>query len=101
MSELLPLTIGTELKVIAWDFPKLDDPEADAQRMARAALWQSPGIPQVAAVAPDVETAAEGAKAAVERVTRDYTGWRRLLPPHIAVLATVPWPSEKRTSFCP
>ena len=50
-------------------------------------------------MAPDVETAAEGAKATVERVTLYDTELRRLLPPHIAVLATVPSPSEKRTNF--
>jgi len=87
--------------VIAWDFPKLDDPEADARRVARAATWSRPGTPTVAAVAPDVETAAEGAKATPDRVRRYYAELRRVLPPQIAVLATVPWPSEKRTRRYP
>jgi len=59
LSELMPATNGTDLKVIAWDFPKLNDPEADARRLARAAWWNQKGAPMVAAVAPDVETAAE------------------------------------------
>jgi hypothetical protein len=101
LSQLLPATSGTGLKVIAWDFPKLVDPEADAQRMADAALWSRPGVPRVAAVAPDVETAAEGTQLSAENVTRYYTRLRELLPPEIAVLATVPWPSEKRTGFYP
>lgn len=101
LSQLLPATAGTELRVIAWDFPKLIDPEGDAHRMARAALWQLPGVPRVAAVAPDVETSSEGTHLSPDAVARYYTTLRAALPPEIAVLATVPWPSEKRTGFYP
>lgn len=101
LGELLPATVGTGLKVIAWDFPKLIDPEADARRMAKAALWSRPGVPQVAAVAPDVETAAEGTRLSTPNVHRYYSELRKHLPDHIAILATVPWPSEKRTGWYP
>lgn len=101
LSQLLPATAGTDLKVIAWDFPELHDPEGDAHRMARAALWHQPGVPRVAAVAPDVETNAEGTHLSPDAVTRYYTTLRAALPPEIAVLATVPWPSEKRTGLYP
>jgi hypothetical protein len=101
LSELLPATVGTDLKVIAWDFPKLIDPEADALRMAAAATWSRPGVPQVAAVAPDVETSAEGTRLSPDAVSRYYATLRAALPPQIAVLATVPWPSEKRTGSYP
>jgi hypothetical protein len=103
LGELLPATAGTGLDVIAWDFPKLLDPEGDARRMAYAAWWgwQQPGMPRVAAVAPDVETAAEGTRLSAEAVSRYYTTLRAELPAHVAILATVPWPSEKRTSSYP
>jgi hypothetical protein len=101
LSQLLPATAGTGIKVIAWDFPKLIDPEVDAQRMVDAATWSRPGVPRVAAVAPDVETAAEGTRLSPDAVTRYYAHLRAHLPPEIAVLATVPWPSEKRTGFYP
>jgi hypothetical protein len=101
LSQLLPATAGTGLKVVAWDFPKLIDPEADALRMAAAATWERPGVPRVAAVAPDVETAAEGTQLSPDAVTRYYATLRAALPPEVAVLATVPWPSEKRTGFYP
>ena len=58
--------------------------------MARAATWNRPCTPTVAAVAPDVETAAEGARATRDRVLRYYAELRKVLPPHVAVLATVP-----------
>ena len=101
LSQLMPATTGTDLKVIAWDFPKLDNPESDARRLARAAFWTKKGAPMVAAVAPDVETAAEGTKVTPERVRRYYTALRKALPKRTAILATVPWPSEKRTSSYP
>jgi hypothetical protein len=101
LRELLPATKGVGLDVIAWDFPKLVDPEADAQRMADAATWRRPGVPRVAAVAPDVETAAEGTHLSPDAVARYYTTLRRLLPEDVAVLATVPWPSEKRIGSYP
>jgi len=101
LSQLMPATAGTGLKVIAWDFPKLIDPEGDARRMALAASWSRPGAPRVAAVAPDVETAAEGTRITAEGVRRYYTALRAALPPDIPILATVPWPSEKRIGKYP
>lgn len=101
LSELMPATKGTDIKVIAWDFPKLLDPEADARRLARAAWWNQKGAPMVAAVAPDVETGAEGTRLSTDRVRRYYAELRKRLPARTAILATVPWPSEKRTGWYP
>ncbi len=101
LSQLLPATKGTGIAVIAWDFPTLDDPEADARRLARAAFWHRDGVPMVAAVAPDVETAAEGTTITRERARRYYTELRKRLPRRTAILATVPWPSEKRVRKYP
>jgi hypothetical protein len=98
---LLPATRGTGLKVVAWDFPTLADPVADARRMAKAARYRCPGCPRIAAVAPDVETAAEGTRIGVAAVDRYYRALRAALPPDIAILATVPWPSEKRIGRYP
>lgn len=101
LGQLLPATQGTPLRVIAWDFPKLVDPVADARRMARAALYRKAGAPRVAAVAPDVETGSEGTHLSARGIDLYYSTLRRLLPPHIAILPTVPWPSEHRISSYP
>ena len=101
LRSLLPATVGTSIKVIAWDFPTLDHPVDDARRLARAATFHCGGCPRVAAVAPDVETAAEGTHIGDAAVARYYTTLRRLLPPEVAILATVPWPSELRTGRYP
>ncbi len=98
---LLPATRGTGLKIVAWDFPKLADPVTDARRLARAVQFRCPGCPRVAAVAPDVETAAEGTRVGDRAVARYYSALRTALPADIAILATVPWPSEKRVGKYP
>ncbi|GAC1609833.1 MAG: hypothetical protein NVS3B26_13260 [Mycobacteriales bacterium] len=91
---LVPAAHGAGLKVVAWDFPLLSDPAADALR-ARKAL--DTGID---AFAPDVETTAEGTHATRRRVTlylslvRTYAGDR-------PVAATVPRPTPTRLSSFP
>ena len=101
LSQLLPATKGTDIKVVAWDFPKLVNPEDDARRLAKAAWWRRPGVPMVAAVAPDIETASEGTRATPSSINRYYRTLRKSLPRHVAILATVPWPSEKRITRYP
>ena len=101
LGQLLPATRGTQIRVIAWDFPKLVDPVADARRMARAALYRKAGAPRVAAVAPDVETGSEGTHLSARGIDLYYSTLRQLLPPHVAILPTVPWPSEHRLHSYP
>jgi hypothetical protein len=91
---LVPAAHAAGLRVVAWDFPTLSDPVADARR-AQAALAAG-----VDAVAPDVETAAEGTYATAPRITlylslvRSYAGTR-------PVAATVPRPTAWRLQNFP
>jgi hypothetical protein len=94
LPELVPLAHAAGIAVVAWDFPFLSDPVADAAR-ARQALKAG-----VDAFAPDVETAAEGTHATARRVTlylslvRSYAGAR-------PIAATVPRPTPKRRASFP
>ncbi|MFN2626029.1 MAG: hypothetical protein ABR520_08100, partial [Mycobacteriales bacterium] len=103
LRRLLPATRGTGVRVIAWDFPTLRNPVADARRLAAAANYVAPGVgtPRVAAVAPDIETRAEGTHLSRVAVAQYYVALRRALPRDVAILATVPWPSEKRINRYP
>jgi hypothetical protein len=101
LGSLMPATKRTNIKVVAWDFPTLVHPEADARRLARAAWWHKPGVPMVAAVAPDIETASEGTHATRGSIERYYRTLRKSLPSRVAILATVPWPSENRVNRYP
>jgi hypothetical protein len=89
---LVPAAHAAGIKVIAWDFPFLSDPVADARR---AQLALAAGVD---AFSPDVETVAEGTRLTTRRLSlylslvRAYAGRR-------AVIATVPRPSAARRSF--
>jgi hypothetical protein len=98
---LLPQTRGTNIKIVAWDFPTLENPAADARRLAAAVRYRAGSdSPQVAAVAPDIETGAEGTRSSWRRVSAYLQTLRRLLP-HTPILTTVPWPSEQRRGRYP
>jgi len=96
---ILPSSGRAGIKIIAWDFANLAHPEADARRLASAALFRCGGCPRVAAVAPDIETAAEGTRINGSNVIRYYNELRKRLPADVAILATVPWPSEARKNY--
>jgi hypothetical protein len=99
---LLPATAHTNVRIVAWDFPELKHPYGDAYRLARAAWagWNT-SSPHVAAVAPDIETPAEGTHTSSRRVTQYLTELRKLLPANVAILTTVPWPSSQRVGIYP
>jgi hypothetical protein len=101
LKKLLPATKGTGIKVIAWDFPQLKDPVRDAKRLAAAAKYTVKGAPRVAAVAPDIETGAEGTILSGRRVTTYMKTLRALLPKDVAIIGVVPWPSEHRVGKYP
>jgi hypothetical protein len=101
LRRLLPATAGTGIRVIAWDFPQLANPVADARRLAAAARFTVPGAPRVAAVAPDIETGSEGTKLSSQRVAVYLSTLRKLLPNDVSIIGVMPWPSEKRAANYP
>jgi len=89
---LVPAAHRAGLRVIAWDFPFLSDPVADATRAKRAL---DSGVD---AFSPDVETAAEGTYVTTRRL-RVYLGLVRSYAGKRPVIATVPRPSPARKTF--
>jgi len=102
LHQLLRATAHTDVKVVAWDFPELKNPARDAWRLAYAAYADyHANVPHVAAVAPDIETGAEGTHTSAKRVAIYLATLRRLLPRNVAILTTVPWPSSARVGRYP
>jgi hypothetical protein len=102
LTELLDATRGTSVRVVAWDFPELWHPVRDARRLALSArIGRSGPGPHVAAVAPDIETPAEGTFNAAWRVRTYMTALRRHLPADVSILGTMPWPSRYRIADYP
>lgn len=98
---LLRATRGTGIRVVAWDFPNLAHPVQDARRLAAAARFTCKGCARVAAVAPDIETRAEGTHLSGPAVYAYYKALRAAIGSGMTILATVPWPSESRTGHYP
>jgi hypothetical protein len=94
LPELVPAAHAAGLSVVAWDFPYLSDPVADAERARRAF---ADGID---AFAPDIETSSEGTYSTARRVSlylslvRSHAGGR-------PVAATVPRPTPLRRKIFP
>ncbi|MFN2539208.1 MAG: hypothetical protein ABR549_13815 [Mycobacteriales bacterium] len=80
------------LFVIAWDFPFLSDPVADARRAEQALVAGVDGF------SPDVETTAEGTRLTSRRL-RLYLSLVRQAAGTRPVIATVPRPSSARRGY--
>lgn len=87
------------LKVIAWDFPYLSDPAADADRAVRALQFSIDGH-QIDAFSPDIETAAESTWPTRRRV-RYYLSVVRRAAGSRPVVTTVPRPTPPRLAAFP
>jgi hypothetical protein len=87
------------LKVIAWDFPYLSDPAADAYRAKRALAFRDHGQ-RIDAFSPDIETAAEGVFLTPRRVAY-YLSLVRRTAGNRLVVTTVPRPTRKQLAAYP
>lgn len=85
LKALVPRAHARGIHVVAWDFPTLVNPAADAAR-ARQALADGAD-----AFSPDIETPAEGTDLTVGRVTAYLSRVRAIAGPR-PVVATVPDP---------
>jgi hypothetical protein len=96
---LLPAAHAAGIAVIAWDFPTLSDPVADAAR-AKAALSGSFGGAHIDGFSTDIETVSERVYDTSRRITlylslvRSYAGSR-------PVVATVPRATATRLATYP
>jgi hypothetical protein len=89
---LLPAAHAAGLKVIAWDFPNMSDPQKDAAR-ARAVLKYTVAGQQVDGFSPDIETINEGTFNNPKRI-RYYLSLVRRAARGRPVVATVMRPTS-------
>jgi hypothetical protein len=99
LQQLLPAAHAVGIDVIAWDFPTLSDPDADADR-AHAALTGVFGGQRIDGFSTDIETTSERVYDTSRRIqlflslVRTYAGSR-------PVVATVPRPTAHRLATYP
>jgi hypothetical protein len=94
LHQLVPLAHRYGVEVIAWDFPTLSDPAADAARAARAFAAGADGF------SPDIEEAPEGTYLTLRRVDY-YLSLVRAAAGSRPVIATVPRPTSLDLSGYP
>lgn len=85
---LLPLAHAAGIKVVAWDFPYLYDPVADARRAA-VTLGFSVGGHRIDAFSPDIESPSEGTQLTRTRL-RVYLGLVQRAVGSRPLVSTVP-----------
>jgi hypothetical protein len=86
---LLPLAHAAGLRVVAWDFPYLYDPAADAARAAATLSFTAPGGHRIDAFSPDIESRSEGTQGTVRRL-RVYLGLVQRAVGDRPLVSTVP-----------
>jgi hypothetical protein len=99
LTALLPAAHYAGLAVVAWDYPSLSDPVADATR-ARAALSGTFGGEHIDAFSPDIETPYEGTYDTARRVAL-YLSLVRAAADNTPVVATVMNPTPRQLATYP
>jgi hypothetical protein len=99
LDRLLPAAHAAGIDVVAWDFPKLSDPVADAARAART-VTASYGGQRLDGFSPDIETINEGTFNNPARI-RVYLSRVRAAAGNMPLVATVMRPTDYQLATYP
>lgn len=88
LRELLPVAHRAGIAVVAWDFPYLYDPVADAARAAQTLAF-SAGGERIDGFAPDIESGSEGTQGTARRLSV-YLGLAQRAVGDRPLVSTVP-----------
>jgi hypothetical protein len=96
LDRLLPVAHANGIKVIGWDFPYLDNLQADVERAAAEMAYTTPSGQRIDGFSADIETPSEGTKLSTDNVTA-YGNWvRHFAGPQMPLILAVPRPNPKR-----
>ncbi|HVL29048.1 MAG TPA: hypothetical protein VM390_12920 [Acidimicrobiales bacterium] len=99
VNRLLPAAHAAGIKVIGWDFPKLEPWEKDVERALTMIRHTTPSGHRIDAFSADIETRAEGTRITAESARSYGAALRAGVGPDYPLIATVPRPSKERASF--
>ena len=99
VNRLLPAAHAAGLKVIGWDFPKLEPWEADIERALTMIRHTAPGGHRIDAFSADIETRAEGTRLSADAARAYGAALRAGAGADYPLIATVPRPSKERSFF--
>jgi hypothetical protein len=96
MDKILPAAHGAGIKVIGWDFPKLDPLGPDIERAKAMINYRTPSGDKIDAFSPDIESPAEGTRLTPENAKRYGAALREVAGPDYTLIVTVPRPAKER-----
>jgi len=99
MDRLLPAAHAANLKVIGWDFPKLDPWENDIKRALTMVHFTSASGDRIDAFSADIETKNEGTHLTADAARRYGEALRAGVGSAYPLIATVPRPSPGRADY--
>ena len=101
MNELLPKAHAAGIRVYGWDFPYLDDVDADIDRAVAAITYTTPSGDRMDGFAADIETASEGTNLTAEGASAYSQRLRTAVGDAYPLVAVVPRPSSKMQARYP
>jgi len=99
LDRLLPAAHGAGIKVVGWDFPKLDPVDADVRRATTMIRYTTPSGDRVDAFSPDIESRAEGTHLTPDAARRYGQALRDAAGADYPLIATVPRPAKERPEY--
>ncbi len=96
LDKLLPAAHAADIKVIGWDFPKLDPMDPDIARATAMIRYTTPSGDRVDAFSPDIESPAEGTRLTPENARRYGARLREAAGADYPLIVTVPRPAKER-----
>lgn len=96
MDRLLPAAHAAGIKIIGWDFPKLDPMGPDLDRARTMINYRAPSGDKIDAFSPDIESPAEGTRLTPENAARYGAALREIAGPDYTLIVTVPRPAKER-----
>ena len=99
LDRLLPVAHAAHIRVYAWDFPYLDNVDADVARAVQAITYTTPDGHRVDGYAADVELRSMGVNITPQTGKHFGVALRRAVGPNYPLIACVPRPSPAVTQF--
>ncbi|MDP1805239.1 MAG: hypothetical protein Q8K72_08750 [Acidimicrobiales bacterium] len=96
MDKILPAAHAAGIKVIGWDFPKLDPMGPDIERAKAMINYRTPSGHTIDAFSPDIESPAEGTRLTPDNARRYGAALREVAGPDYTLIVTVPRPAKER-----
>ena len=96
LDKLLPAAHAANIKIIGWDFPKLDPWESDIARATTMIRYTTPSGDRVDAFSPDIETPNEGTHLTPQAARAYGAALRQVAGADYPLIVTVPRPAKER-----